>query len=272
MDNRPIIGIVGGVGPYAGLDLGRKVFNQTRASTDQDHLNVLLVSLPREIPDRTAYLLGNSDADPVPGLLRCLRILESAGATVAGIACNTAHTPRLFQRVLSKLSDGGSRIRVLNMVQEVAEFLLRHYPAIRRVGVLATNGTIATNVYGDALDAAGLETLYPDATVQRCLVHEAIYNTTYGIKACSEKISERARDDVLNAARHLVEDKSADALILGCTELPLAVPERSLFGKPLIDASLVLARALVASVEPEKLVPFVDGSGSYASNGTGRTT
>ncbi len=251
-----MIGIVGGVGPYAGLDLSRKVLDQTRASTDQDHLNMILLSWPRHVPDRSAFLLGRSTDDPVPGMVRCVLALESVGATVAGIACNTAHSPRLFGRLISTLSSNGSRIVVVNMIQEVARFIQYYLPGVRRVGVLATDGTVSTNTYGEVLEQEGFAAVYPDAQVQRDLVHNAIYDQAYGIKAFSEPVTARARADVVEAARHLVIEKEAETLVLGCTELPLAVSERVLHGKPVIDASVVLARALVASVEPDRLKPF----------------
>jgi aspartate racemase len=260
MEQGPIIGIVGGVGPYAGLDLSRKVLDQTRAATDQDHLNMVLLSWPRHVPDRSAFLLGRSAEDPVPGMVRCVQALEAVGATVAGIACNTAHSPRLFGRLISTLRSKGSRIVVINMIQEVARFIQCHFPDVRRVGVLATDGTVCTNTYGEVLDQEGFATIYPDAQVQRELVHSAIYDLAYGIKAYSAPVTARARSDVLEAARHLVINKGAEALVLGCTELPLAVSEMLLNGKPVIDASMVLARALVASVEPDRLKPVDVGT------------
>lgn len=254
-----IVGIVGGVGPYAGLDLTRKVLDQTRASTDQDHLNVVVLSWPREVPDRSAFLLGKSTADPVPGLVRCVRALESLGAAVAGIACNTAHSPRLFDRLISALRSGGSNIVMINMIEEVARFIRVHYPDVRRVGVLATDGTVSSNAYGVVMGVEGLSAVYPDPQVQRDLVHAAIYDQNYGIKAFSAHVTGRARADVLEAARHMVIEKGVEALVLACTELPLAVSERVLYGRPVIDATVVLARALVAGVEPDKLKPIDTG-------------
>lgn len=256
MGQAQIIGIVGGVGPHAGLDLSRKVLEQTRATGDQEHLNMVLLSWPRDVPDRTAFLLGRSTEDPVPGMVRCVQALELVGATVASIACNTAHAPRLFSRLIASLQSSGNRIGVINMIQEVALFIRCNFPDARRVGVLATDGTVTTNAYGEVLARENLTCIYPDAQIQRELVHTAIYDRSYGIKAVSSPVSERARACVLAAATHLLIDKGADVVVLGCTELPLAISERRLQGKPVIDASMVLARALVASVEPEKLKPI----------------
>jgi aspartate racemase len=103
--------------------------------------------------------------------------------------------------------------------------------------------------------AAGIEVVYPVSAVQHELVHAAIYDTGYGIKAFSDPITEQARRGVLEAARHLLQEQDTDALVLGCTELPLVIRSESLFGKPVIDPTLLLARALVRKAAPEKLRP-----------------
>jgi aspartate racemase len=256
MSSRKIVGIVGGVGPYAGLDLSKKVFDHTLATTDQEHLDLVMLSWPQSVADRTAFLLGRSDADPAPALCECLLALESIGCGIAGIACNTAHSPRLFQALKSGLQARGSSIELLNMIEEVAAFLRRYHPSVHRVGVLATDGTVGANVYGEVLGGAGFEAVYSESAVQRDLIQAAIYDRGYGLKAFSDPVTDRARSDVLQAARHLVEDRQAEAIVLGCTELPLAVRETQLFGRPVIDASMVLARALVGRVAPDKLRPI----------------
>ena len=72
-----MIGIVGGVGPYAGLDLMRKVFDQTLAGGDQEHVDALLFSLPSGIADRTEYLEGRVEQNPPPGTGRGYRVRHS---------------------------------------------------------------------------------------------------------------------------------------------------------------------------------------------------
>src|ERR1700745_2306718 len=113
-----IIGGVAGSGPFAGLDLLRKVLEQTVASTDQEHLTVLSVSQPCAIPDRTQYLLGQSSHDPAPAFAAHLRLLEQMGAQVAAIPCNTSHAPRIFEKIIAELDDDASQLQVLNMLSE----------------------------------------------------------------------------------------------------------------------------------------------------------
>jgi aspartate racemase len=93
--------------------------------------------------------------------------------------------------------------------------------------------------------------LAPDDALQQTAIQPAIYDPTYGLKACGQA-TERARSDLMLGVEAL-RQAGAEAIILGCTELPLALPERELEGLLLIDPTLVLARALIREVMPEKL-------------------
>ena len=102
------IGIVGGAGPYAGLDLARKILQQTLAKSDQDYLPTLLISTPELIEDRTDFLLGENEKNPAYSIYCNLRDLEKLGATVAGIACNTAHAPKIRNVFVEELKISGT--------------------------------------------------------------------------------------------------------------------------------------------------------------------
>ena len=126
------------------------------------------------------------------------------------------------------------------------------------MGILATNGTVNADIFGRALRECGLTAIYPDQKTQTQLVHDAIYHPTNGIKAASPPNAQPARNQLLAAASHLI-DKGADAIVLGCTEIPLVIQETSLSGRMLIDPATVVARALVRYAAPEKL-PYTTGS------------
>jgi len=121
MNPRPLIGIVGGMGPYAGLDLARKVFDHTIASRDQEHLPLVLVSAPEEIEDRSVFLKGQSNRNPADSILPIISTLERAGASVVGIPCNTAHAPQIFDPLATRIKEAGYRVRLLHMVEEVGQ-------------------------------------------------------------------------------------------------------------------------------------------------------
>ena len=249
-----IIGVVGGVGPFAGLDLLIKILDQTEAQSDQDHLTVFSISQPATIMDRTAYLFGETDLNPARPILDQLHQLEKIGTTVAGIPCNTAHAAPIMNVIEDELDASGSQLHLLNMIQEVGLFLQRYYPSVQTVGLLSTTGTSYSRVYPQTLEPFGIQVIEPEQQTVKEMVHRAIYDTSYGIKACGYA-TEKARIDVLSAINHLGE-RGAEAVILGCTELPIAVPEKEIDGLPQIDSTMTLARALIRTIDPQKLRPW----------------
>lgn len=245
------IGILGGMGPQAGFDLATTVTAETLASRDQDHLPVIVWSQPG-IPDRTAWLSDPSAPDPAPAMVEGFLALERAGAGVAGMACNTAHSPALFDRVRAQLDHAGARIRVLHLIEETVAGIERAQHGIRNVGILATRGTLGARLYHAELEKAGFA---PLSHTDENRMTAAIYDPSNGIKACSHPCTAFARAEVEAAARELIS-QGAEAVILGCTELPLALPGSDLDGRPLINPTRMLARALIRSVDPAKLRPL----------------
>ncbi len=261
-----MIGIVGGVGPYAGLDLATKICDQTLAHSDQEHLPVVLLSVPHTIADRTAFLLGQTPVNPAYALAAVICQLEAVGATVVGIPCNTAHSPRIFDVILAELAAAGSRVQVVHMIRETARFLAEHPQRPRRVGVLCTTGTARTRVYQEALAAFGMAALLPDDPTQEA-VHAAIYDPTYGIKAQAHPVTARAQQQLRQAAQHLLE-QGAEALVLGCTEIPLALSALPGEPVPVIDPTLILARALIRETYPARLKPLSEASHAHPASHT----
>ncbi len=84
------LGIIGGMGPSATVDLMDKIIKNTPAKKDQGHIKMIVDHNP-QIPDRTAHLLQNGE-DPTIPLLTCARNLEQWGADFIAIPCNTAHS------------------------------------------------------------------------------------------------------------------------------------------------------------------------------------
>lgn len=250
-----MIGIVGGVGPLAGVDIVKKIIEETNARRDQDHVPVLLSSQSHRIPDRTEYLLGKEPINPGIAISEIALELEKAGATVLGIPCNTAHSPRIFDVIQELLQNNGSNVQVLHMVAETAKFIKEHFPEAN-VGVLSTIGTRNTGLYKQVIEEFGLKCIEPNDTLQN-KVHAAIYDETYGIKAFSSPVTNRAHDQLVAAIQEL-KGEGAQVIILGCTELPLALREKSYSRLPVIDPNRILARALINAVDPGKLNPVAD--------------
>jgi aspartate racemase len=250
-----MIGIVGGVGPYAGVDLLRKVFNNTLAGSDQEHLDVVMISMPGSVPERTGYLLGKVKENPGQAIASVLLKLESAGATVAGIPCNTAHVSEIFSLITEVLHTRGARIRVLHMIEETLAFIRARFSGLSRVGVLSTTGTYLSNLYHHALERAGYQVVKPSREVQEAFIHPAIIHPEFGIKSVSDPVHPRSRGN-LEKGFAFLKSMGAEAVILGCTEIPLAFPEREVMGMTTIDPTEILARALVFRECPEKLKPY----------------
>ncbi len=256
-DERDAIGVLGGLGPYAGLDLVRALFDETLAEADQEHLPVALLSYPGRIPDRSTWIANPEGApNPVPAMTEILRRLDDAGCVVAGIPCNTAHAPVLFDRLVEALEREGRRLRLVHIVDAIVEAIALRAPEAQTVGVLATNSSIETRIHQIGLENAGLEAIAPDAYIQ-AQVQASIFDRAWGLKARSNPPTEHAREVLVRAIHHLRE-RGADAVVLGCTELPLAVPEPFLAGVPLINSTRALSRALIRASHPEKLRPLAD--------------
>ena len=238
-----MIGIVGGVGTFAGIDLYRKIYKYTDARTDQDHLPVALVSIPRKVPDRTMYLQGEVNENPGIALAQIINVLAGSGAEVIGIPCNTAHSAVIFNEILARIPEN---IKLLHLIEEVGRHISIHYPGINKAGILGTNGTYQSKVYTDVLSSYDIEALYPDEKMQKSMVHPAIYDKSYGIKAFSDPVTERSRRDLLQVASSLIQ-QGAEAIILGCSEIPLAIHESGIGQCIIIDSVSVLAQALISN-------------------------
>ena len=237
-----MIGIVGGVGPLAGVDLFRKIIEATEAFSDQEHLPVLLHSIPSQIPDRTAYLLGQVAENPGYPISCIILQLEAAGATVCAIPCNTAHAPAILDIVKKELSARQSRMILVSLIEATVGFV-KAICKDQPVGVLSTTGTRKEGIYRKPLQDAGFTVLEPGDEEQE-IVHEAIYHPEWGIKAQSSPVAPRARQLLEQAANQLIH-RGAGCVIMGCTEIPLALTASHIREIPLIDPNKVLARTLI---------------------------
>ena len=247
------------MGPYAGLDLVRALFDETEASADQEHLPVALLSYPGRLPDRSTWIADPDGApSPLPALMSILRRLDAAGCTVAGIPCNTAHAPVLYDALKDGLATEGRALRLVHIIDAVVEHTAEVAPGAQTVGILATDSSIANRLHERGLRAAGMRAVRPGARRQ-ALVQASIFDPHWGLKAQSAPPHPRAREVLLEATDALVAD-GAEAVILGCTELPLAVPEAERHGIPFVNSTRALARTLIRAAHPAKLRAAVVGA------------
>jgi len=245
-----MIGIVGGVGPYAGLDVFKKILEETNAEFDQDHLPVMLTSCPHLIGDRLKFIQGQTTVNPARAFADIILAQQKAGITVTAIPSNISHVPQIYNQILSYLAEEQSTIQVLHMLDETIAYIKNNFEQ-PKVAMLATNEILYTGLYAERLEQAGIAIIEVSKELQEH-IQDAIYNEEFGIKAFSEPITNRAKEQIFKAIDQL-KKAGATILILGNAELPLAFPEKDYNGVHLIDPNRILARALIAHYDPTKL-------------------
>jgi aspartate racemase len=230
---RRVVGILGGMGPLATAAFHRSLVLATSAAGDQDHLHVLVDSDP-SIPDRTAFLLGQGD-DPRPAIARAARRLVDAGAEVLVMPCNTAN---VFRGDI-ELAAGVPVVPWLDIAVEAA---VGHRSEPQVIGLLATTGSIRAGVFQRLLADRGVEVIVPDKEAQRDVM-DAVYGPG-GVKGAG-RVGPPNRRRLLSAGARLT-DRGAELLLLGCTELPLAVgADDPDWPAPAVDPATEVARYVV---------------------------
>ncbi|MEP6720875.1 MAG: amino acid racemase [Variovorax sp.] len=224
-----LLGVLGGMGPLATLDFMHKLLAATPAASDQEHVPVLVSSIP-QVPDRTAAFRGEG-ASPLPAMIESGRRLVDAGAGLIVMPCNTAHL--WFEPLQQALG-----LPMLHLVDAAIEQAIARTGAGAPLGLLATDATIASGLYlNRAPVGAGLHWLLPTA-------REMIEQVMPGIEAV--KAGDRVRGAaLLGAAAAALATRGARALVLGCTEIPLVLDE-GCSPVPTIDATAALAQRCVA--------------------------
>ena len=247
MGRTAVIGILGGMGPAATVDLFDRIVRATPAERDQDHLRILVDNNPA-VPDRTAAILEGGP-DPLPLLQEGVRELARRGAELLAIPCNTAH--HFLPEVQAVCP-----VPILDMIAETAQHIRAIHGEGCAVGILATTGTVGTGLYQRALDAGNLAWTLPADAEQEALM-EAIYGPR-GIKAGAAADGPRA---AIREIGRRMADRGAEAFVLGCTEIPLVIGPDDL-AKPSVASNQVLAdvavrRALAAEEEPAEPQPVL---------------
>lgn len=219
-----IIGILGGMGPAATADMFQKFIRLTPASCDQEHIPLLISSIP-DIPDRTECILNGGD-DPGPVMVQYAKGLEKAGATCILIACNTAH--HWFDYLRARTS-----VEMLSMIDETVKEVVSR--GKQKVGLLATNATLATELYKKRLEMQGLTFIRPTEDGQK-EVMKSIYLLKAGETEKSVELMRKQRDELL--------EQGAEIIILGCTEVPIILAKEMEISPQLyVDTTLTLVHA-----------------------------
>ncbi|HKL66716.1 MAG TPA: amino acid racemase [Bacteroidales bacterium] len=227
-ENDIILGIFGGMGPEATVDLYNQVLEITPATKDQEHMPAIIFSNPK-VPDRMESI-ANGGGFIKPYLRFSIQKLEQAGASFIAIPCNTVH---YFYDFMSESVE----IPIIHMIRETAAEVTEKYPGAKKVGLLATTGTIESGLYNRELEKKGYDVITPSDSILINMVMKAVY----GIKSNTDP---KLNEDLLAAAGHHLAERGAEVIVLGCTEIPLAYnPDR--VDLPVVNATGVLAERSV---------------------------
>ncbi len=222
------VGILGGMGPLATVDLFAKIVQCTPAAVDQDHLRIIVDNNP-QIPPRVEAIIQGAES-PLPSMARSARLLEGAGADFIVMPCNTAHywIGELRQAV---------KVPVLDMIEAAAAYIARRRDAAAGPTLLlATAATIRTGLYQKAFAVRNLTLVTPNGAEQKVL-DAAVRQVKAGAVADNPYLGE------LNAMVDRFAAGGTQAMLAGCTEVPLLFP--FLGGPEKFDATAILAQAAV---------------------------
>ncbi|OQR90202.1 hypothetical protein ACHHYP_05714 [Achlya hypogyna] len=263
MNDEVLLGILGGVGPAAGLVLHQEVLRNTlNDGTDQGHLDVVHVSRSADMAARPAYLAQVAAGgppvieNPAFGMARSLSILHNAAKArgarlVVGVPCNTFHAPPIWDVFASLVPP---EVKLIHMLEEAVAMIAAVAPHATTIGVMSTTGSRRSRIFHNLLEPLGYTVVQVPDDIQDAL-NDSIYNTEWGIKSTSPAIHPRAVQN-FEAYAKLLAQMGAQVAILGCTEIPLALTGSEIHGMLLVDPMVALARALVRTAAPAKLVPL----------------
>jgi aspartate racemase len=227
-----VVGVLGGMGPLATIDFMRKMLDCTHAVNDQDHVPVVVSSIP-QVPDRTEAFRGDG-VSPVAAMISSARRLVAAGAGLVVIPCNTAH---LWFEVIQQ----SVALPMIHLVDAAIEDAVALAGAHGKVGLLGTDATLASGLYVNRVRANGVSNpvhwLLPTASEMVELVMPGIG----AVKAGNLTLA----SDLLLAAAGALKRRGATAIVLGCTEIPVVLCDTNT-PLPVVDATAALARRAVA--------------------------
>lgn len=223
-----ILGVLGGVGPLATIYFADLVVKMTDAKTDQEHIAMVILN-HSSIPDRTEYIMDKSKPNPLPVMVSDAKMLEEDDCDYIVIPCNTAH---YFYDEIQK----SVNVPIINILEETVKYCEETIPDIKKIGVLATDGTIKSQAYQNIIEKHSLECVIPSEEDQKSVMN-IIYNQ---VKAGTPV-------DIFEFHRIIGELKKSgcDAIVLGCTELSIIKKDFEIIREDIVDSMECLARASI---------------------------
>lgn len=237
-----IVGVIGGMGPEATVDLMQRVIRATPARDDLDHIRMIVDNNPK-IPSRIKAIIEGTGESPLPVLKEMAHNLAALGADFLAIPCNTAH---YYYRELSQAVP----IPVLNMIRMTVGRVLAAHPRLKAVGMLTSPAVQMKALYEQPFQDRGVAVLYPSLPLQERIL-ESIRQIKTGRQGPEEK-------EILSAAARELKVQKAQALIIACTELSLIADALDPI-LPVYDSAQVLAEGIVRLAKAGSLEAANDG-------------
>ena len=225
MSEKKLLGVLGGMGPIATAYFMELVIRMTDALRDQEHLDMLVYSVP-SVPDRTGFILGASRESPLPEMIRVGRALANQGAERIAIPCVTAH---YFYRELEE----SIPVPIINGLAQTVEHLKQR--GVEQAGIMATDGTITAGLFRNAMLARGIRPIVPSPERQKDVMR-LIYDDIKANRPPRMEVFGRVREELLAMG--------AQTIVLGCTELSLIKRDYPV-GAGFLDTMEVLAQRAV---------------------------
>jgi aspartate racemase len=243
------ISIIGGMGPYAGLDILNKFYENTKAKQDNEHLDISLLSFGANIPDRTEFLMGNIHQNPAEVLADKL---ANYPADIIGVACNTFHAPEIFTVFTEKLHNYWKHdFKIIHLPEEVKKYVQNSFNSSTKIAIISTIGAYKFGIYQNIFQG---ERLLISPNEDDCIkIHEAIYNQEWGIKSVGNQLTNQSKK-ILQQQIDKLFAQNIEGIILGCTELSLVYKQLDFYKMSIIDPNLIFARALINEVATEKVI------------------
>lgn len=229
--------VLGGMGTLATESYVRILDQRTPTNCDQDYLDYIVVN-HATVPDRTSWILDHDQESPVPVLVEDVKQQSLLQPEFFVLICNTAH-------YFFKDLQAATEIPILNMLEETVKEIKKIKPDAKKVGLLATPGTVESGIYDHYIQAAGYEELKPTQEILDA-TEDLIY---LDIKKAGHSDGAKYHELV----RKMVEEQGADVVILGCTELSYAEELNPETTYPVADSQSIIAdRTLELALKSQK--------------------
>lgn len=181
-----VIVVIGGMGPMAGIECLKYITSNCETDgTDQDNLNVILLSFPALVDSRVDFVLGHSSVNPSEAVLHFLKpqldaLQHSYKRIVIGVPCITFHCSCIFSLFRTGVSAMCPCAEVVSIISATTQFIKEHCQFIKRVGIISTDGTRQAKPFAEEFSTNGIHVVYL-TDEQQSVVTDCIFNVHWYI-------------------------------------------------------------------------------------------